>query len=33
MNDLILDNLKEIVELQNIIKKHDLNYKSKSGKT
>ena len=29
MNDLICAKLKEIVELQDIIKKDDLNYKSK----
>ena len=33
MNDLIHAKLKEIVELQDIIKKDDLNYKSKHGKT
>ena len=33
MNDLIRANLKEIVELQGIIKKDDLNYKPKKGKT
>ena len=33
MNDLIHAKLKEIVELQDIIKKDDLNYKSKRGKT
>ena len=33
MNDLIRDKLKEIVELQNVIQKDDLNYKSKRGKT
>ena len=32
MNDLIRAKLKEIVELQDIIKKDDLNYKSKQGK-
>ena len=32
MNDLIRAKLKGIVELQEIIKKDDLNYKSKSGK-
>ena len=32
MNHLIHAKLKEIVELQNIFKKDDLNYKSKSGK-
>ena len=32
MNDLICAKLKEIVELQGIIKKDDLNYKSKRGK-
>ena len=33
MNDLIRAELKEIAELQNIIKKDDLNYKSKPEKT
>ena len=33
MNDLIRANLKEIVELQGIIKKDDLNYKPKKVKT
>ena len=33
MNDLIRAKLKEIVELQGIIKKDDLSYKSKRGKT
>ena len=33
MNDLILAKLKEIVELQDIINKDNLNYKSKRGKT
>ena len=33
MNDLICVKLKEIVKLQDIIKKDDLNYKSKRGKT
>ena len=33
MDDLIRAKLKEIFELQNIIKKYDLNYKSKRGKT
>ena len=33
MNDLIRAKLKEIVELQDIIKKDDLNYKSKRRKT
>ena len=33
MNDLIHANIKEMVELQNVIKKDDLNYKSKRGKT
>ena len=33
MNDLIQAKLKEIVELQDIIKKDDLNYKSKRGKS
>ena len=32
MNDLICANLKEIVKLQDIIKKDDLNYKSKRRK-
>ena len=32
MNDLIRAKLKEIVKLQDIIKKDDLNYKSKRGK-
>ena len=32
MNDLIRAKLKEIIELQNIIKKDDLNYKSKRGR-
>ena len=32
MNNLIRAKLKEIVELQDIIKKGDLNYKSKRGK-
>ena len=32
MNGLICAKLKEIVELQDIIKKNDLNYKSKGGK-
>ena len=32
MNDLIRAKLKEIVKLQDIVKKDDLNYKSKSGK-
>ena len=31
MNDLICFKLKEIVKLQDIIKKDDLNYKSKRG--
>ena len=31
MTDLIRAKLKEIVELQDIIKKDDLNYKSKGG--
>ena len=31
MNDLICSKLKEIVELQDIIKKDDLNYESKRG--
>ena len=33
MNDLIRTKLKEIVKLQDVIKKNDLNYKSKRGKT
>ena len=33
MNDLIRDKVKEIVNLQDIIKKDYLNYKSKHGKT
>ena len=33
MNDLILTTLKEIVELQDINKKDDLNYRSKRWKT
>ena len=33
MNDLIHANLKEIVELKSIIKKDELNYKSKRGKS
>ena len=33
MNDLIRANLKEIIELQDIIKKDDLNYISKHRKT
>ena len=33
MNDLISAKLKEIVEFQDIIKKDDLNYKSKRRKT
>ena len=33
MNDLIRAKLREIVELRDIIKKDDLNYKSKGGKT
>ena len=32
MNDIICAKLKEIAELQDIIKKDDLNYKTKSGK-
>ena len=32
MNYLICAKLKEIVKLQDIIKKDDLNYKSKCGK-
>ena len=33
MNDLIRARLKEIFELQDVIKKDDLNYKSRRGKT
>ena len=33
MTDLILAKLKEMVILQDIVKKHDINYKSKRGKT
>ena len=33
MNDLIRVKLKKIVKLQGIIKKDDLNYKSKRGKS
>ena len=33
MNDSIGDKLKETVKLEDIIKKDDLNYKSKCGKT
>ena len=33
MNNLICVKLKEIVELQDIIEKDDLNYISKRGKT
>ena len=33
MNDLICAKLKEIIKLQDIVKKDDLNYKSKHGKT
>ena len=33
MNDLIRAKFKEIVKLQDIIKKDDLNYKLKRGKT
>ena len=33
MNDLISVKLKEIAKLQDIIKKDDLSYKSKRGKT
>ena len=33
MSDLICVKLKKIVKFQNIIKKYDLNYKSKRGKT
>ena len=32
MNFLICDKLKEIIKLQDIIKKGDLNFKSKQGK-
>ena len=32
MNDLIRAKFKEIIELQDIVKKDDLNYKSKRGK-
>ena len=32
MNYLIITKLKKIVELQDIIKNNDLNYKSKRGK-
>ena len=32
MNDLIRAKLKEAIEFQDIIKKDDLNYKSKRGK-
>ena len=33
MNDLVRAKLKEIVKLKDIIKKDDLNYKSKRRKT
>ena len=33
MNDFIRDELKDIVKLQDIIRKDDLNYKSKRGVT
>ena len=33
MNDLFRDKLKEILKLQNIIKKGDLNYKSTRGRS
>ena len=33
MNDLLHAKLKEIIELKDIIKNDDLNYKSKRGKT
>ena len=33
MNNLIRAKLKEIVELKSIIKKDELNYKSKRGKS
>ena len=33
MNDLIRPKLKELIKLQDIIKKDDLNHKSKCGKT
>ena len=33
MNDLICSKLKNIIQLQDIIKKDDLNYKLKRGKT
>ena len=33
MNDLIRDKLKEVIYLQDIIKKDNLNYKLKYGKT
>ena len=33
MNNLICPNLKEIVKLRDVIKKDDLNYKSKGRKT
>ena len=33
MNDFIRAKLKEIVKLQDVVKKDDLNYKSKRGKT
>ena len=33
MNDLICIKLKQIIKLQEIIKKDDINYKAKRGKT
>ena len=33
MNDLIRDKLKEVIDLQDIIRKDNLNYKFKFGKT
>ena len=33
MKDLIRAKLKQIVELQDIVEKYNLNYKSKRGKT
>ena len=33
MNDLIRAKLKEVLEMQDMIKNDDLNYKSKRGKT
>ena len=33
MNDLICDKLKKVIDLQDIIKKDNLNYKLKYGKT